>query len=149
MTYHIKPPLDGSIHIPTLRTALFKHLNLLTGPPVETKNLLKLSKVARDAEGKPKYLYQIDLLSPLFDTETVKYRKLIAEYGGQTPGRLMGQLLLSNGYSQSMTIVIYGDDIQQTMFKKIRRLQEMLSGSGCPPIILVVRKSPRFAPISL
>ncbi|MNQ41769.1 hypothetical protein D3C85_554560 [compost metagenome] len=134
-------PLDNSIKLPTLQRAFLEHLGLIAVPSIgeEASELLP-------PEGERTFKRQLYLLSPLWDTETVRYKELIAKYGGREPYRLMAILEFSDVYSQGFGMTIFGKDIERTMNKKIRRFSAMLDGSGCPPFNAELHDEPHFVP---
>lgn len=137
----IKSPLDNSIELPTLQHAFFEHLGLIAVASIgeEASDLLP-------SERERQFTRHLYLLSPLWDTETIRYKTLIAKYGGREPYRLMAILEFNDVYAEGFGMTIFGKDIERTMNRKIRRFQEMLDGSGCPPFNAELHEEPHFVP---
>lgn len=141
--HRIKSPLDGVVKITVIRQAFLEHLGLI---PVLT--------IGREASKKPliptesSYKHRLYLLSPIWNTETVKHEKLIAKYGGREPYRLMAILEFGEVFSAGFRITIFGKDIKSTLYKKIARFQDMLSGNGCPAFVIEVNDNPHFVPLA-
>lgn len=134
-------PLDNSIKLPTLQGAFLEHLGLIAVPSIGEEASERLPP-----KEERQFTRELYLLSPLWDTETVRYKELIAKYGGREPYRLMAILEFSDVYSQGFGMTIFGRDIERKMNKMIRRFSAMLDGSGCPPFNAELHDEPHFVP---
>lgn len=139
--YRIKSPLDGTVKVQVLQKAFLEQLGLIAVTSIGEEASIILPPLEQR-----QFTHHLYLLSPLWDTETVKYKNLIAEYGGRQPFRLMGVLGYGNHFPEGFWVKIFGTDIKRSMFKKIDRFQTMLDGNGCPPCIIEYDDEPHFVP---